>query len=209
MGFAHFWLSGFDQIRVSFWAYLFVGLQNGALYAMIAVGYTLVYGVLGLINFAHGDVFMWGGFGAAFLTRGILGQSVASGWATIGLIFAGIAVGGLVSVFVAVSVERVAYRPLRRRHAPKLAFLISAIGASYFLETLAGKEFGYGENLFPAQIFPVGQTLFHVFGSPVRTSPSSRSSPAPPHSSSPTGWCAPRSSVAEFVRSPRTPRPPR
>ena len=130
MGFAHFWLSGFDQIRVSFWAYLFVGLQNGALYAMIAVGYTLVYGVLGLINFAHGDVFMWGGFGAAFLTRGILGQSVASGWATVGLIFAGIAVGGLVSVFVAVSVERVAYRPLRRRHAPKLAFLISAIGAS-------------------------------------------------------------------------------
>ena len=153
---------------VSFWAYLFVDIQNGALYAMIAVGYTLVYGVLGLINFAHGDVFMWGGFGAAFLTRGILGLRVASGWATVGL-SAGIAVGGLVSVFVAVSVERVAYRPLRRRHAPKLAFLISAIGASYFLETLAGKEFGYGENLFPAQIFPVGQTLFHVFGFPVRT----------------------------------------
>ena len=58
MGFAHFWLSGFDQIRVSFWSYLEVGLQNGALYAMIAVGYTLVYGVLGLINFAHGEVFM-------------------------------------------------------------------------------------------------------------------------------------------------------
>ena len=77
MGFAHFWLSGFDQIRVSFWAYFFVGLQNGALYAMIAVGYTLVYGVLGLINFAHGDVFMWGGFGAAFLTRGILGAILA------------------------------------------------------------------------------------------------------------------------------------
>jgi branched-chain amino acid transport system permease protein len=169
MGFAHFWLTGFDQIRASFWAYLFVGLQNGALYAMIAVGYTLVYGVLGLINFAHGDVFMWGGFGAAFLTRGILGSSVATGWATIGLIFAGVAMGGLVSVFVAVSVERVAYRPLRRKHAPKLAFLISAIGASYFLETLAGKEFGYGENLFPAQIFPVGQTLFTVFGTPVRT----------------------------------------
>ncbi len=131
-----------------------MGLQNGALYAMIAVGYTLVYGVLGLINFAHGDVFMWGGFGAAFLTRGILGSSVATGWATIGLIFAGVAMGGLVSVFVAVSVERVAYRPLRRKHAPKLAFLISAIGASYILETLAGKEFGYGENLFPAQIFP-------------------------------------------------------
>ena len=95
MGFAHFWLSGFDQIRISFWAYLFVGLQNGALYAMIAVGYTLVYGVLGLINFAHGDVFMWGGFGAAFLTRGILGPSVATGWATVGLVFAGLIMGCL------------------------------------------------------------------------------------------------------------------
>ena len=62
MGFAHFWLSGFDQIRSGFWAYFAVGLQNGALYAMIAVGYTLVYGVLGLINFAHGEVFMCGGF---------------------------------------------------------------------------------------------------------------------------------------------------
>src|ERR1700679_2978222 len=121
MGFSHFSLSGFDQIRVSVWAYLVVGLQNGALYAMIAVGYTLVYGVLGLINFAHGDVFMWCGFGAAFFTRGILRFSVTNGCATLALVLAGIAFGGLCSVFVAVSVERVAYRPLRRKHAPKLA----------------------------------------------------------------------------------------
>jgi len=47
MGFEHFWLSGFDQIHTAFWTYLAVGLQNGAVYAMIAVGYTLVYGVLG------------------------------------------------------------------------------------------------------------------------------------------------------------------
>ncbi len=79
MGFEHFWLSGFDQIHAAFWTYFAVGLQNGALYAMIAVGYTLVYGVLGLINFAHGDVFMWGGFGGVFLTRDILGPTSRDG----------------------------------------------------------------------------------------------------------------------------------
>ena len=58
-------------------------------YAMIAVGYTLVYGVLGLINFAHGEVFMCGGFAGVFLTRDILGDRVGSGWGSVGLILAG------------------------------------------------------------------------------------------------------------------------
>src|ERR1700691_5387829 len=120
MGFAHFWLSGFDQIRVSFWAYLAVGLQNGAVYAMIAVGYTLVYGVLGLINFAHGEVFMCGGFAGVFLTHGILGARVATGWESVGLVLAGIVVGGAISALVATGVQQVAYKPLRKRHAPTL-----------------------------------------------------------------------------------------
>jgi branched-chain amino acid transport system permease protein len=169
MGFEHFWLSGFHQIHVAFWTYFAVGLQNGAVYAMIAVGYTLVYGVLGLINFAHGEVFMCGGFAGVFLTRGVLGERVGSGWGSIGLILAGILIGGLVSALVAMGVERVAYRPLRRRHAPKLAFLISAIGASYFLQTLAGKEFGYGVNIFPGQVFEPGQVAFTMFGTPIHT----------------------------------------
>ena len=169
MGFAHFWLSGFDQIRVGFWAYLAVGLQNGALYAMIAVGYTLVYGVLGLINFAHGEVFMCGGFAAVFLTHGIIGSRVANGWASVGLVLAGILIAGVVSASVGVGVERVAYRPLRRRNAPKLAYLISAIGASYFLQTLAGKEFGYGQSVFPAEVFPAGQTLFKIGSTSIHT----------------------------------------
>jgi branched-chain amino acid transport system permease protein len=169
MGFAHFWLSGFDQIRTGFWAYFAVGLENGSLYAMIAVGYTLVYGVLGLINFAHGEVFMCGGFAAVLLTHAIIGNGVRNGWASVALIFAGIAFAGLISALVATGVERVAYRPLRRRHAPKLAYLISAIGASYFLQTLAGKEFGYGQNAFPAEIFPAGQTMFTIAGTPIHT----------------------------------------
>jgi branched-chain amino acid transport system permease protein len=169
MGFAHFWLSGFDQIRVSFWSYLEVGLQNGALYAMIAVGYTLVYGVLGLINFAHGEVFMTGGFAGVFLTKGILGEHVATGWESVGLIIAGMVIGGVVSALVATGVQQIAYKPLRKRHAPKLAFLISAIGASYFLQTLAGKEFGYGVNLFPGAVFEPGTVMFTMFGTPIRT----------------------------------------
>ncbi len=169
MGFAHFWLSGFDQIRTGFWAYVAVGLENGSLYAMIAVGYTLVYGVLGLINFAHGEVFMCGGFAAVLLTHAIIGNGVRNGWASVALIFAGIIFAGLISALVATGVERVAYRPLRRRHAPKLAYLISAIGASYFLQTLAGKEFGYGQNVFPAEIFPAGQSLFSIGGTQIHT----------------------------------------
>ncbi|MCU1362949.1 MAG: amino acid/amide transporter rane protein 1, family [Acidimicrobiaceae bacterium] len=169
MGFAHFWLSGFDQIRAGFWAYFAVGLQNGALYAMIAVGYTLVYGVLGLINFAHGEVFMCGGFAGVLLTHAILGQGVANGWESVGLVLAGIVFAGLISALVATGVEQVAYRPLRRRHAPKLAYLISAIGASYFLQTIAGKEFGYGQTTFPAEVFPAGQTMFYIGNTPIHT----------------------------------------
>jgi branched-chain amino acid transport system permease protein len=169
MGFAHFWLSGFDQIRTGFWAYFSVGLENGALYAMIAVGYTLVYGVLGLINFAHGEVFMCGGFAAVLLTHAILGNGIANGWASVGLVLVGLVFAGCVSALVATGVEQVAYRPLRRRHAPKLAYLISAIGASYFLQTLAGKEFGYGQNAFPAEVFPAGQTMFYIGKTPIHT----------------------------------------
>jgi len=169
MGFEHFWLAGFDNLRSGFWTYLAVGLQNGALYGMIAVGYTLVYGVLGLINFAHGEVFMTGGFAGIFVSRAILGTSVGSGFGSFGILILCLIVGGMVSALVAVGVERVAYRPLRKRNAPKIAYLISAIGASYFLQTLAGKEFGYGQPLFPSQVFAAGQVMFTVGKTSVHT----------------------------------------
>jgi branched-chain amino acid transport system permease protein len=113
---------------------LFNGLSNGSIWALIAVGYTLVYGIIELINFAHGDVFMIGSFVAAGLF-GTFGLGLATG--TLGI------VGGLVAVLVIcmltsgalnVMIERVAYRPLR--NAPKLAPLITAVGFSFILQNV-------------------------------------------------------------------------
>jgi branched-chain amino acid transport system permease protein len=110
------------------------GISNGAIWALIAIGYTLVYGIIELINFAHGDVFMIGSFtGAGF-------------WATIGLGLTtgplGLILGLVLTLFVSmlvcgslnVLIERVAYRPLR--NAPKLAPLITAVGFSFILQNV-------------------------------------------------------------------------
>jgi branched-chain amino acid transport system permease protein len=110
------------------------GLSNGAIWALIALGYTLVYGIIELINFAHGEVFMIGSFVAASFW-GTIGLTLTSG--TMGLIF-----GLLLTLFVAmftsgllnVMIERVAYRPLR--NAPKLAPLITAVGFSFILQNV-------------------------------------------------------------------------
>jgi branched-chain amino acid transport system permease protein len=105
------------------------GLSLGALYALIAVGYTVVYGIVQLINFAHGEIFMMGAFGAlsAWLLVGSRSGSLSLGLLPLMLI------GGVaVSVGVALLTERFAYRPLR--NAPRLAPLITAIGVSIFLQ---------------------------------------------------------------------------
>ncbi|OHV36453.1 MULTISPECIES: branched-chain amino acid ABC transporter permease [Pseudofrankia] len=122
------------------------GLTVGALYALIALGYTLVYGVLRLVNLAHGEVFMLGAFGGLYAARALMPAGVAGGGpgvlACIGLVAAGIAAGGLAGALAALGLERAAYRPLRRRGAPRIAYLVSAAGASMFAVSLAGKEFG-------------------------------------------------------------------
>lgn len=109
------------------------GLAQGAIIALFALGYTLVYGVLRLINFAHSEVFMMGTF-AALITWGFFGLDENShtpsllsvlGFLALGLL-AAIVVSGVTALFV----EFIAYRPLRRRNAPPLAFLITAIGTS-------------------------------------------------------------------------------
>jgi branched-chain amino acid transport system permease protein len=110
------------------------GLSNGAILALIAIGYTLVYGIIELINFAHGDVFMLGTF-VSFGFFGTIGLTVATGTA-------GLAVGLVLTLVIAmlacgtlnVLIERVAYRPLR--NAPKLAPLITAIGFSFILQNV-------------------------------------------------------------------------
>jgi branched-chain amino acid transport system permease protein len=109
------------------------GLSTGGVYALIAIGYTLVYGVLQLINFAHSEVFMSGVLAGSILLGALLPHGAASqGQGALFLVLTLIPVM-LVSGSLAVGVERIAYRPLRRRGAPRLAYLISAIGMSLFL----------------------------------------------------------------------------
>jgi branched-chain amino acid transport system permease protein len=152
----------------NFWALTVQGLSDGFLYALIALGYTLVYGVLQLINFAHSEVFMSGGFAGYFVLRTLIGSSSPHGVSSVGLVVVGIAAGAAAGGAVAFVLERVAYRPLRRHNAPRLAFLISAIGASFFLYNLAGKEFGRDSVSIPAP-FNLSGTVFTVFGAPVQT----------------------------------------
>jgi branched-chain amino acid transport system permease protein len=148
------------------WSLFIGGLANGCLYALIAIGYTLVYGVLRLINFAHSEVFMSGGFAGYFILEAMVGSSQPTGVGEVGLALIGIVGGALAGGLVAFLLERVAYRPLRRRHAPRLAFLISAIGASYFLFNLAGKEFGRDAVEVPVTFTG---TLFTVFGAQIQS----------------------------------------
>jgi branched-chain amino acid transport system permease protein len=124
----------------------------GLIYSMVALGYTMVYGVLRLINFAHSEVLMSGGFaGYFFLHYAMRSNNIGTAPRAL-LLIGAIVASGTVGALVAVLVERFAYRPLRRRNAPKLTFLISAIGASYFLLNLAGKEFGHNPISTPQPI---------------------------------------------------------
>jgi len=165
--FGHYLAAHLDTLKSEFWALFVGGVANGLLYGMIAVGYTLVYGVLRLINFAHSEIFMSGGFAGYFVLRYFVGSGAPpTGMSSVGLIILGVLVGGLVGALVATVLERVAYRPLRRRNAPKLAYLISAIGASYFLFNLAGKEFGHLAYSTPQPY--INHPVFHIFGAPVQ-----------------------------------------
>jgi branched-chain amino acid transport system permease protein len=107
------------------------GLTLGAVYALIALGYSMVYGILGLLNFAHGDVYMVG----AFIGYGVLNTLVPDQTPLIPaalVIFAMMAITMLCTGILGVAIERVAYRPLR--NAPRIAPLISALGVSFFLQ---------------------------------------------------------------------------
>lgn len=114
------------------------GLAKGSIYALVALGYTLVYGVLRLINFAHSEVFMVGTFtvvGTWSLLGATDGPSIG---VVILLLLAGLVAAALASGATAVAVERVAYRRLRRMNAPPLIFLITAIGLSLVLSEIFG-----------------------------------------------------------------------
>ncbi|MFC0860814.1 branched-chain amino acid ABC transporter permease [Sphaerimonospora cavernae] len=112
------------------------GLASGAIYALIALGYTMVYGVLRLINFAHSEIFMIGAFAALFVVLHLGVTTPLTGVALVGVLLLLMLVAMAASGGAAVVLERVAYRPLRRHGAGRLAALISAIGASIFLQEL-------------------------------------------------------------------------
>ena len=148
----------------NFWELTVTGFAQGAIYALFALGYTLVYGVLRLINFAHSEVFMIGTFGA-ILTWEWLGAGENSAipglFKVLFMLVAALIVAALASAAVALLVERLAYRPLRRRNAPPLAFLITAIGASVAISEAVGIRTHRQPSGTPDLIQQ--KTQFHLF----------------------------------------------
>ena len=124
------------------------GLSLGAVYALIALGYTMVYGVLRFINFAHGDVFMVGAFSGMYLARWL--KPVLAGWPD--WLFALLVLAGAMTFCagLGILIERLAYKPLRER--PRLTVLITAIGVSLLLEYSGQLLFGAAPRGFPSLI---------------------------------------------------------
>ena len=139
------------------------GLALGSIYALIALGYTMVYGVLRFINFAHGDVFMLGAFAGYFLSpvvnKFLPAQSYAGGALVLGLAMA-------VCALIGMLIEYLAYRPLRSR--PKLTVLITAIGVSLFIEYTCQNSHVFGAaphkfpDLIPATTWNLGGLIVGV-----------------------------------------------
>lgn len=130
----------------TFLQHCLTGISLGGAYALIAIGYTLVYGILRLINFAHGDIFMMAGYFMIFAMSSLP-------W------FIAVPVVLIATVLLGIVIEKVAYRPLRT--APRMSVMISAIGVSYLLQNLATYLFtalpkGYPEIPFLKKIFRIG-----------------------------------------------------
>jgi branched-chain amino acid transport system permease protein len=137
------------------------GVSNGAIWALVAIGYTLVYGIIELINFAHGDVFMIGSF-VSFSIWSTIGLTLATG--SLGVVF-GLLVALLIAMLACgslnVLIERVAYKPLR--NAPKLAPLITAVGFSFILQNV-GLEWYGGSQKGVDDLIRSQSVFFHIGG---------------------------------------------
>ena len=132
------------------------GLTLGSVYALVALGYTMVYGIIGLINFAHGEVVMIGAMVALSVITGLIGANTPL--PAVIIILAGLLVAILVCVAIAYSMEKIAYRPLRS--APRLAPLITAIGMSIVLQNVALMVWGRNYRTFPTLITPTPHFIF-------------------------------------------------
>jgi branched-chain amino acid transport system permease protein len=137
------------------------GLAQGSIYALIALGYTLVYGILSMINFAHSEVFMAGAYIGFFAIYATDQSGLLDSQPGLALLIT-ILVGVIASVVVAVLLERIAYRPLR--NAPRLVPLITAIGASITLQQLFLRLFGSATRVYPTVNFYVLPGLFPDLG---------------------------------------------
>ncbi|MBW2682019.1 MAG: branched-chain amino acid ABC transporter permease [Deltaproteobacteria bacterium] len=136
-------------------------LQWGSFYALIALGYTMVYGVLTLINFAHGDVFMVGAYIAFFVATFFLGSLGLPGWVALALT---IPITMVLTAGVGVSLERIAYRPLRRKGAHRLYVVITALMCGLILENANLAIFGASRKAFPelisVHVYTIGGVSF-------------------------------------------------
>jgi branched-chain amino acid transport system permease protein len=157
-------MSCLTSLEAQFFSSLINGLAIGSIYALIALGLSMVYGILNLINFAHGEVFMVGSFAAMGILSavGVDAASGSGGFIVLGLALAGAAAASGVGAMV---LEVVAYRPLRRANAPRYASMISGMGASIVLQESFALLFGRGNIPFlPAMplatLFTVGNGRF-------------------------------------------------
>jgi branched-chain amino acid transport system permease protein len=136
--------SGFFEVTL-------IGLTTGCVYALVALGYTLVYGILELINFAHGDVFMLGGMFTITYATSFFGLHPGQGFAIVPIVFATLILSMLSCGVLNAVIEFVAYRPLRS--APRLAPLITAIGVSFIIEDVGlawkGPNYVTAPDVFP------------------------------------------------------------
>ena len=138
------------------------GLVLGSMYALVALGYTMVYGIIGLINFAHGEVLMVGAL-TSWSIIGLMQESMPGtpGWA---ILLLAMAIACVVSALLNFSIEKLAYRPLR--NSPRLAPLITAIGMSILLQTLAmiiwKPNYKPYPNLLPSEPFEIGGAVISL-----------------------------------------------
>ena len=155
--------AGEGRLGLSFWRdTLVLGIAQGSIYALIALGYSLVYGILLMINFAHGEVFMSGAFASFFVASTLNQKGFINRQPVLSLVIL-LLVAMVVSTLVALLLERVAYRPLR--NAPRLVPLITAIGASLFLQNTFRGFFGPQTRGYPT--FDSLEGNWKVLGVPV------------------------------------------
>jgi branched-chain amino acid transport system permease protein len=149
VGLLFFWLAvNFVRDPTEFVNVALIGITNGAIYGVVALGYTLVYGILQLINFAHGDVFALAGLFASTLIVSVFGLDTDSSVPVIiGGLLATLVIGMVVFSIVNATIERAAYKPLR--HAPRLAPLITAIGVSFIVQNVALAFYGVDYRSVP------------------------------------------------------------